>query len=266
MLIGAGLFGLYAWVNPEEEESAEKIVISEGRIGQFISVYEKTWQRPPTPDELKSLIDDYVLEEIYYRQAQEMGIDQDDTIIRRRMRQKLEFLTDDVLLVVDVKDEDLKRFLTENPDKFRQDPSYSFEQVYINPQKHGDSLTTYLEGVSSKLEAGDEVQSDSYFVAREYSDVQAWKVNRDFGAEFAQQLDGLSPNQWSKPLNSGLGVHFVKVHKHEPGRVPDLAEIRDKVKREWLHHEKLERRSAFNDKFLERYDVVIEWPTEETDA
>lgn len=266
MLIGAGLFGLYAWVNPEEENDAEKIVVSEGRIEQLVSVYQKTWQRPPSENELKAMIDDYVLEEIYYRQAVAMGIDQDDTIIRRRMRQKLEFLTGDVLMSTEVSDADLEKYLSEHPDKFSKDAVYTFEQVYINPQKHEGTIAEYLKQTKAKLVAGEDVASDSYFVAREQKALPAWKVDREFGANFAAKLSELEAQTWSEPLNSGLGVHFIKVTKLEAGTVSKLADVREQVKREWLYDEKLERRRSFNEKFLEQYDVVIEWPSEENDA
>ncbi|MFC4991903.1 peptidyl-prolyl cis-trans isomerase [Rubritalea tangerina] len=266
MLIGAGLFGLYSLVNQEEGPGEDTIVISEGRIEQFINVYEKTWQRPPTEHELKALIDDYVIEEIYYRQAVAMGIDQDDTIIRRRMRQKLEFLTDDVLMASDGDDSELEVYLSENPEKFRKDGSYSFEQIYINPQKHAGDLKSYLKEVEEKLQSGEEVESDSYFIAREQKEVPRWKVDRDFGQDFSGKLSGLKVGEWSGPLQSGLGSHFVKVSQRTEGSVPQLAEIRDKVKREWLHAQKLERRRQFNEKFLEKYEVVIEWPEQGSGA
>ncbi|PQJ28299.1 peptidyl-prolyl cis-trans isomerase [Rubritalea profundi] len=268
MLIGAGLFALYGWVNPEANQDGdrEKIVITEGRIAQFISIYEKTWQHPPSQDELKSLIDDYVLEEIYYRQAVAMGIDQDDTIIRRRMRQKLEFLTDDVMLGTDANDEDLSKFLHAHPEKFSKDGLYSFEQIFINPQRHRDDLEGYLASVRAKLKAGEIVTSDSYFLPPKNMQTPAWKVDRDYGAGFAKKLDGLVLADWSEPLRSGLGVHFVRLSERTAGSLPALVDVRQRVEREWLHAKKVEKRSAFNEKFVEQYDIVIEWPEEDTDA
>lgn len=268
MLIGAGLFALYGWVNPEANSDGdrEKIVITEGRIAQFISIYEKTWQHPPSKDELKSLIDDYVLEEIYYRQAVAMGIDQDDTIIRRRMRQKLEFLTDDVMLGGDANDETLSKFLQTHPEKFSKDGLYSFEQIYINPQRHKDELESYLTSMAAKLKAGEAVASDSYFIPQKNQGTSAWKVDRDFGAGFSEKLEGLELAVWSEPIRSGLGVHFVRLSERTAGSIPPLADIRDKVEREWLHSQKVEKRSAFNAKFVEEYDIVIEWPEEDSDA
>jgi hypothetical protein len=268
MLIGAGLFALYGWVNPEANPDGdrEKIVITEGRITQFVTIYEKTWQHPPSKAELQSLIDDYVLEEIYYRQAVAMGIDQDDTIIRRRMRQKLEFLTDDVMFGGDTTDEALVKFLNAHPEKFSKDGVYTFEQVYINPQLHRNDLDSYLTSVGTKLKAGEVVESDSYIIPKKHLQAAAWKVDREFGAGFAKKLDGIDLTHWSEPLRSGLGVHFVRLSERTVGSLPELADVRDKVEREWLHAEKLEKRRVLNAKFVEEYDIVIEWPEEDTDA
>ncbi len=268
MLIGAGLFVLYGWVNPEANPDGdrEKIVITEGRIAQFVTIYEKTWQHPPSKDELQALIDDYVLEEIYYRQAVAMGIDQDDTIIRRRMRQKLEFLTDDVMLGGDTTDEALVKFLHAHPEKFSKDGVYTFEQVYINPQRHRNGLESYLASVGTKLKAGETVESDSYIIPQKHLQAAAWKVDREFGAGFAKKLDDIDLDHWSEPLRSGLGVHFVRLSERKAGSLPELADVRDKVEREWLHAEKLEKRRVLNAKFVEEYDIVIEWPEEDTDA
>lgn len=110
LLIGAGLFWLYAVVNPEAANEGDKqIVVTSGRIEQLLRIFEKTWQRPPSADELKALIDDFVIEEMYYRQGVAMGIDKDDTLIRRRLRQKLEFLTDDTAALIAPNDEQLAK-------------------------------------------------------------------------------------------------------------------------------------------------------------
>ena len=107
LLIGAIMFAIYAWRRENVSSlSREQIVVTPGRIEQLRTIFQKTWQRPPTDAELKGLIDDFVLEEVYYRQAVAMGIDRDDTIIRRRLRQKLEFLTDDAAAMVAATDED----------------------------------------------------------------------------------------------------------------------------------------------------------------
>jgi hypothetical protein len=97
LLIGASLFFVFGLAQDGMPgRTDDQVIVSAGRIEQLNNIFTKTWQRPPSPAELKGMIDDFVLEEIYYRQAVEMGIDRDDTVIRRRLRQKFEFLTDDM--------------------------------------------------------------------------------------------------------------------------------------------------------------------------
>ena len=157
-LIGVGLFVIYGLVNnPETTDPDKTIVVSEGRIDQLATVFGKTWQRPPTAQELKGLIDDFVMEEIYYRQAVAMGIDRDDTIIRRRMRQKLEFLTDDAAAMAEPTEKELAEYLAANEERFRQSPTYTFEQVYFNPEKHGDDPETKIAEQLPLLRSGEQV-------------------------------------------------------------------------------------------------------------
>ena len=122
LLIGAALFVVFDLVSgPSRSAQDKQILVSAGRIQQMANIFSKTWQRPPTAEELKGLIDDFVLEEIYYRQAVAMGIDRDDTVIRRRLRQKFEFLTDDLAATIEPTEEELTAYLVANPRAFRRE-------------------------------------------------------------------------------------------------------------------------------------------------
>ena len=94
ILIGALVFGTYALIGKNADELRDRIVVTEGRVQQIAQVFAKTWQRPPTPEELRGLVDAYIKEEVYYREALKLGLDRDDTLIRRRMQQKMEFVTE----------------------------------------------------------------------------------------------------------------------------------------------------------------------------
>src|SRR4029077_11838515 len=107
----------------------------------MITGFSRTWQRPPTREELEGLIRDRVREEVYYRQAVAMGLDRDDTIIRRRLQQKLEFVTDDVAAVAEPTDAELSAYLQRHADIFRIDRRFTFTQVYLDPIKHGEHLS-----------------------------------------------------------------------------------------------------------------------------
>ncbi len=264
LLIGAGLFWLYGWVNPGAPAIGEKtIVVSSGRIEQLLRIFEKTWQRPPTSQELKGLIDDYIIEELYYRQAVAMGIDKDDTLIRRRMRQKLEFLTDDTAALMKPDDAELESYLATNEKKFRRDPIYSFRQLYFNPQRHGDTPLIFAKQQLDKLRSGQTVEGDSTLIPDSFENESSRAIDGILGTGFSQQLESLALNQWSKPLRSGMGVHLVMLESSKVGVLPPLSEIRHLVVREWANDKRLEVRKRFNERLLEDYEVIIEWPEEE---
>ena len=264
LLIGAGLFVLFGFVNKGElPESDSTIVVTSGRIEQLSGLFAKTWQRPPKEEELKGLIDDFILEEIYYRQAKEMGIDRDDIIIRRRLRQKMEFLTDDVASYLEASDEELATYLEVNADRFRRDSTYSFRQVFINPEKHGERLDEYITAQMRALEAGKEVVGDSGLLPASFESATARMVDSPLGLGFAAQLDELDTGKWIGPVVSELGLHLIYIESRVPGSLPPFDEVRPVVEREWAHEKRLEMRSELNKKLREDYKIIVEWPQEE---
>ena len=257
VLIGAALFFVYQWVNPgESSETDKQIVVSNGRIEQLTTVFQKTWQRPPTADELKTLIDDYILEEIYYRQAKAMGIDNDDTVIRRRLRQKFEFLTDDAASLVQPSDQELADYLANNSVKFRQSPTYTFEQVYFNPESH--SKAEVAEELSF-LREGKQV-GDVSLLSPSFKDAYRRAVDGMFGTGFSEQLDQLQVGDWQGPIRSGLGYHLIKIQSRSEGQLPSLDQVRPIVEREWSNDKRQEIRKQINDRLLAEYEITVEWP------
>lgn len=134
-------------------DAPEKIVVSASKIEQMAKVFTKTWQRSPTADELKGMIDDYVKEEILVRQALELGLDRDDTVVRRRLRQKMEFLNAADAVPVTVTDPELEAYLEANPATFATDAKLAFEQVFLNPARHGDTIAEDAAALLAKLAA-----------------------------------------------------------------------------------------------------------------
>lgn len=263
LLIGAAIFGVFGLMNDRNSGDADnQIVVSAGRVEHLANIFTKTWQRPPTAEELKGLIDDFVLEEIYYRQAIAMGIDRNDTVIRRRLRQKLEFLTDDLGAASEPTDEELAAYLTANADAFVRDTTYTFEQVYINPDQPGSDLDALVAEQLSALRAGNAAPGDAGLLPAYYEAAPAHSVDGMFGLGFSENLDELSTGDWQGPIESGLGLHLIRLEAHTEGTLPDLADIRPIVEREWANEKRLETRRLINEKLLTEYDVEIEWPTD----
>jgi hypothetical protein len=261
LLLGALLFAVSGATGPGDSGASDRqIVVSEGRIAQLAEIFGKTWQRPPTADELKGLIDDFILEEIYYREALAMGLDRDDTVIRRRMRQKIEFLTDDAAALVEPGEEELEAYLAANAERFRRDDRYTFRQVYINPERHGDGVDGFVARQLAALREGRQVTGDSGMLAGSFEASPSRVVDSTFGTGFSGELDKLEPGTWQGPVKSGLGLHLVLLESATPGSVPKLDAIRRTVEREWANDKRQDSRKEFNDKLLENYEVVIEWP------
>ncbi len=266
MIIGAGLFALHSLLGSPDEPApaSEEINVNPGRIQQLANVFTKTWQRPPTSKELQGLVDDFVLEEAYYRKAVAMGLDRDDTIIRRRLRQKLEFLTDDVVSMAEPTDEDLAAYLVEHAEEFRESPAYTFRQAYFNPERHGGDPAAYVAAQRKRADAGETIQGDPSLLPASFKQASRREVDGTFGTGFSRALDKLTLGDWQGPVRSGLGLHLIQLTDRQEGRLPTLKEVRSAVKREWEHDRRLENRRVFNERLLEEFTVTIDWPDDLT--
>jgi hypothetical protein len=264
LLLGAALFMAYGLMSePGSSGAPGDIVVTEGQVEHLVAGFSKTWQRPPTDGELKGLIDDWVRDEIATREAMALGLDKDDTVIRRRLRQKLEFVSDDIAAQTEPTDADLNAYLQAYPESFRVEPQFTFSQVFLDPAKHGNNLASDTAQLLAQLQQlGAKVDSsalgDSLLLERTFQSVPTSEIAKQFGEEFAAALGKLSPGQWQGPVESGYGVHLVLIHERTEGRLPELADVRDNVIREWANARRLELNEKFYKELLKRYTVTIE--------
>jgi hypothetical protein len=262
-LLGAGLFVLFQWVGDPASDVPTKIVVTADETERLAENFRKWWLRPPTEQELKQLVDDYVREEVLYREAVAMGLDKNDTVIRRRMRQKMRFLFEDLAEQREPTDEELQAYLNENAEFFRIGPRVTFLHVYLNPDLHGNSLRGRAESLLEKLRRSTEAVDvedvgDPITIPYAYEDASRFEVTRVFGASFARELLGLPPGQWQGPIESGCGMHLVLVQNRTASRIPELAEVRETVKRELQNARRREANEKMYQRLLEGYSVVIE--------
>jgi len=263
LALGGALFLLFGLVDDSAGTRADRIAVTADQIDRLAEGWERTWRRPPTNQELDGLIEDHVREEIYYREAVAMGLDRDDTVVRRRMRQKLEFLANDLLAAVDPTEEQLQGFLAENAEQFREADRLSFEHVYLNPDRRGEALYRDAENLLSRLETGGSTidpaaQGDPFLLPFEYELVAEGNVDSIFGAGFADGLTGLSVGRWSGPIESGYGLHVVRLNRRVAGRAPPLEDARTRVEREWRIARQNEADKAFYRALRDRYSIIVE--------
>jgi hypothetical protein len=140
LLLGAAIFVVYSMVSRISSGEPGKIVITQGQLESMLDNFTQTRQRPPTEVEWEGLIRDRVRQEVFYREALALDLDKDDLIIRRRLQQKMEFISDGAAAQAQPTDAELSAYLQAHPDLFRVDPRFAFRQVFLNPEKHGKNL------------------------------------------------------------------------------------------------------------------------------
>jgi hypothetical protein len=265
LLLGAVIFVVWGFTSRNDATRPGAIVVTEARIASLATAFHRVWQRPPTTTELDGLIRDYVREEVMGREALALGLDRDDTIIRRRLRQKLEFVTEDVAALAEPTEEQLRTYLRDHPDAFRGDGRFTFNQVHLDPARRGENLARdaarLLAGLEQAgLRADVAALGDSRMLDTQFVGLPTGEVDRQFGEGFAAKLGALAVGRWHGPIESGYGVHLVLVRERTEGGVPTLAEVRDAVRRAWMNARRQEANEKFYQELLGRYTVTIERP------
>ncbi|NEJ17154.1 peptidyl-prolyl cis-trans isomerase [Rhizobium leguminosarum] len=256
---GAVLFGGYSWLHHTSTEAGavEPVRISEGDVRWVKQTWSSQWLRDPTADELKGLIDDLVNERLLAREAKEMGLDQDDTIIRRRLAQKLKFIVEDTAQLAEPPEAELRKFYTANPSPFETPGSLSFKQVYFSPESRTDAAAD-ARAALAKLNAGEtEVDGDRLLVGDVFDDTDA-AISGLFGPDFAHDVVAFEPGTWSGPVKSGYGLHLVFVTKRTPAAPKPFETVRDAVLAEWRNARQAEVSRNYLVELRKKYGLGLE--------
>jgi peptidyl-prolyl cis-trans isomerase C len=265
LLIGAGLFLLFARVGDPGPERTDRIVVTADDVEQMATLWSRRWQRPPTPAEREGLVQARIREEVLYREALALGLETDDTIVRRRMAQKMEFLLEDLAPPREPTDAELEVFLRDNAERFRQPARFSFTHVYLSTDKRGDQAVQdarfLLDDLRIRGQDADPVAvSDPFMLELRMQDRAEHDVSRAFGREFVEVLRGAPVGRWHGPVESPYGVHLVLVRDRIGTPAPELAEVRDRVRDELLQQRRREANEAMIERLKERYEIMVEAP------
>lgn len=253
LLFGVVLFIVYEWTTSYYELQNKKITVTEGQIQLLTETFTKTWNREPTEKELDALIENFIKDEIYYKEAVALGLDKSDVAVKRRLRQIMEMMMDEMATVYPSEDQ-LKQYLSENPDKFRQDPSISFRHIYFSSDNRESALEVLVK-LKDTLPV-DERQFDGLaLIPNEFSEETYRGIERLFGKAFTEEVFKLKPGIWEGPVESAYGYHLVFISQLTEGFVPELSEIWDEVEREWSVERKAQVKDQQYQKIKERYTV-----------
>jgi hypothetical protein len=271
LVLGACIYGAYALFGAGDEDAGEYvIVVDEARVDGFITAWQGRMNRPPTQQELDGMIDQFLKEEILYREASAMGLGENDPITRRRLAQKLEFLTRDIARLKEPTEGELEQYFADNIDLYREPDLITFTQVFFDPDKRDETTLTDAEAALVILrergepdgdvkDIGDRFMLQSYYPQKSELDIR-----RQFGAGFAEPVMQLAPGQWHGPVLSGYGVHLVYVYSLQPAPEPEFSDVQERVFEDWQTEQQDNFNAAYFEGLKNRYEIIVNTEKPET--
>jgi peptidyl-prolyl cis-trans isomerase C len=265
LFIGAALFALFEFIGPQDAKDQERVItITAGEIDWLTGTWKKRWNRPPTAEEREALIQQYLREMILYREAVAMGLDRGDTIIRRRLAQKLEFLTQDLIRPQEPTDDELQTYFETHIDRYQTPSFITLTHVFLDPDKRGNQTLEDAEAIKAKLIALNQPPQDarsfgdSFMLQSYYPERSEAEMSKLFGRGFAEPVFKLAPQEWHGPVLSGYGVHLVYVHARQDTEPPKIQDVAEQVRRDWENDQQKQLNEQYIASLMARYAVTIE--------
>ncbi len=224
LTIGALLFFMYGLINTEE--SRNEIVVDTNLINELAAKWELKRNRQPSLQELKGLVNQYIEQEVLYREALAMNLDHNDEIVKRRLAQKMEFLSDGLAESLQPTEEMLVTYYNEHKENYKRSPIYTMQQVYFSEEKR---VNVFEDAKSALKSENPEELGDNISLSSQYTTVSALKIARDYGSAFATALDSLPIGEWTGPIYSGFGVHIIFITEKKPSSYFTFNEVAAKV-------------------------------------
>lgn len=261
-VVGAILFGGYSWLSDKRSETSaiEPVRIGGGDVRWLKQTWSSQWLRQPTADELRGLVNDLLKEKLLAREAEAMGLEQDDTIVRRRLAQKLTFLVEDTAQLAEPSEAELRQFYAANPSHFEIPGKLSFRQIYFNPEHRANAMSdakATLAGLTTNQEA-DPAAGDRLLFGDSFDDTDEQALSGMFGADFAHDVFALDPGAWRGPVKSGYGLHLVLVTHRTPTAAKPFNAVKDAVLAEWRAQKQTELSRDYLAELRKKYGVELD--------
>ena len=265
LLAGTLLFVAYEWLNTgqKDQPNEERMVrITAGQVEWLKQTWARQWGRPPLDAEVREIVAGYLKEELLAREAYELKLDEHDIVVRRRLAQKMEFLVQDTTQVVEPGEDELRRFYTSHPERFQAPARITFTHIFFNRDKRGmraeAEAREALEQLSHHPTERAGAFGDRFLSQYDFFETEEQAVSTVFGPEFARRVFMVEAGEWQGPIESGYGLHLVRVTKNEPARLPDFASVRNKVLTLWRQQREVEGREQYLAALMKKYNVVLD--------
>lgn len=264
LVAGGLLFGVYGWLNGDRDMSAPRVVrITPAEMNWLKESWTRQWQRPPNEQEFRGLVDGYLKEVLLAREAKEMGLDEDDTIVRRRLAQKMEFLVQDTLQQTEPGEEELRAFYDKARERFQAPARVSFTHIYFNRERRGERAAVDARSALlqlSKPGAGPNPAElgDRFLGQYDFAAVDEQAVASALGPAFASQVFAATPGNWQGLIESGFGLHLVRVTEQQIAQPQDFAAVREGVLTLWRQQRAQQGLDAYFAVLHKKYDVQVD--------
>jgi hypothetical protein len=254
------LFLLYGVLSGGKWQGERRIVVNDATVAAIVEHFRGIWQRPPTPAELKGLIDSYVSDEVRYREGLALGLDKDDPVVKRRVLQKLDVISEESTQRTAPTEGQLQAYLQSHSTVYALPGTVGFEQVMFDPVRRGSRIQAEMKVALVRLRAGAATAGlgDPSLLPGHVGGVPMDQVVRDFGEDFASALTALPVGTWGGPVRSAYGLHLVRVADRSPGRDANLTEVRAAVARDYENDQRLRAAAEYEHRLRENYDIVFE--------
>ncbi len=250
---GLLLFAFFAWRGEDVDPASRSIDISREQQARIALQFEQTMQRSPTDGELDVLVDQYIREEVLYREALRLGLNNDDAVVRKRMAQKMDYLAASRAETQQPSDTTLQAWLEKHPVRFAPDSQLSFDQLWFAERPAADAAKARLDAEGRWQDLGERIS-----LPPSLDDASSSDVTARFGSEFVTNLEGAAKDEWEGPVRSGFGFHLIRLRDATSGPVPPLAEIRGQVENNWRAATMAKRRDEAFRILRDSYDVTLE--------
>jgi peptidyl-prolyl cis-trans isomerase C len=265
VLIGIALFAIYRALHSDAADSSDskKIVLTTNELDQMSLMWQAQRRFSPSEEQIQKLLENRVREEVLYREALALGLDKNDTIVKRRMAQKMDFLAEDLSDLREPSREELKTWFAKNSERFTVPGRASFRHLYFSFDKHGKQTAQVaaevLKKIAGKPSGSREAAAlgDPFMFQDYYGDHSFDELAKTFGPGFARSLFAEKTGSWRGPIESGYGCHLVFIDSLTPARVPDFEEIEADVRTQWVSAQREETKQRMYEEMKSHYEIVM---------
>ena len=252
-------FVAYRQMNPISNDDLS-INVSEGRLQLLKNQFTERWNREPLPTELNNSVLLYAINEMYTREARALGMDQGDAIIDRRLKQKMDYMLDDIATARQPSEPEIQAFYNAHAERYKTPGVYSFKQVYLSTDRTEAERKRLIAENSARLEQGTIPEGDQTLLPHRVQQQSGLQIQGRFGQQFALALNELPVGQWQGPVTSSLGLHYVLITEKTDPAVQPLESVRQKIRQDMQHENRQLLVKSFEEKLQDKYSIVIDQP------